>query len=108
MSDFATAVTTLEMALKAFQLEGKITVQMDSEAQTIVLGDAVMVSQRPGKTLWVTEELAEGYHNHRLARTEDVVAAVVEAVTYLIAKQARESLYEMFDSGTVSDSFEES
>ncbi len=106
MSDFGRAVTALEMSLKALQLDGKISVQMDSETERIVLDEAVSITRVPsfsgaGSGNWVTSDIsAEG--NKIFFRGDifrgDLVEAVTEAVVYLVAKQARDFLGEIFEA----------
>lgn len=103
MSDFSTAVTAVEMALKAFQLDEQVSVLVDSEAQTILLDDTVRISTGKGEAdglrsplyAWVARG---GRDAEVIVSTDDVVEAVVEAVSHLIAEQARDVLYSIFEA----------
>lgn len=104
MSDFATAVTAVEMAIKAFGLEGSVSIQMDSEEESIVLDKvaSIRVDQgsaeraRSGKVM--AYALDDEGDEDTLVSSDDVVEAVVEAVVHVIAKQAREVLYSIFEA----------
>lgn len=120
MRDFATAVTAVEMAIKAFALEGSVSIQMDSEEESIVLNVLQSLTNRvttPGTTKGVASirvdqgsaerarsgkiiayALDEEGDEDTLVSTDDVVEAVVEAVAHVIAEQAREVLYSIFEA----------
>ena len=51
MSEFASAVTAVEMAVKALGLEGQISVKMDSDAQTIILNEKAVITFPGGNSV---------------------------------------------------------
>ena len=112
MSDFTTAVTAVEMALKAFGLEESVSVKMDSEAPEIVLNGVASIAfnqrsteKRSGRVLAYALYPERG--KNVICITDDVVEAVVEAVAHVIAEQAREVLYSVFESVEEEDGFDE-
>ncbi len=102
MSEFGTAVTAVEMAVKAFGLEGQISVEMDSDDQCIVLDRVVslQIEHPHGITRgtravvsMIDEDEAES-----ILSTDDVVEAVIEAVAQVVAQQARVHLMDVFET----------
>lgn len=112
MSEFGSAVTAVEMAIKALELEGKISVEMDSEAQTIILDEKAVITF-PGGNSIVAFALGEvGFASssgtyfggsegimptRSLMSGNDVVEAVIAAVSHVIAEQARGFLQTIFE-----------
>jgi hypothetical protein len=105
MSEFSSAVTAVEMAMKAFGMSGEIPIKMDSEAGTIQL-DNVLLAANGSKWRAITVATAEAPESggDEIVVTSDVVEAVVEATAFLIAEQAKTFLYSIFE--TVEDEVE--
>ncbi len=111
MSDFGSAVTAMEMAVKAFGLEGQVSVEMDSDDQSIILNRTFCLELREDTKIlkvagvtgrsqvghWVVSHIDED-EQESLLTTDDVVEAVIEAVAQVVAEQAREHLYGLFES----------
>ena len=102
MSDFGSAVTAVEMAVKAFGLEGQISVEMDSSDQSIILNGAICLEivQPHGITRGVRAVVSSIDEDEleEVLSTDDVVEAVIEAVAQVVAQQAREHLREIFET----------
>lgn len=96
MSDFGSAVTAMEMAVKAFGLEGQISVEMDSDDQCIILNRTICLQIEEGSRA-VVSSIDEDELGTVLS-TDDVVEAVIEAVAQVVAEQTREHLYGLFES----------
>jgi hypothetical protein len=110
MSEFGSAVTAMEMAVKALGLEGQISVEMDSDNQCIILDRAISLDivQPHGITRGVravVSSIDEDTLDEDILSTDDVVEAVIEAVAQVVAEQAREHLYHIFE--TVDDGLED-
>jgi hypothetical protein len=108
MSDFSSAVTAMEMAVKAFGLEGQISVEMDSDAQSIILNRTICLEIREGREFGPRQAVVSSIDEDELESiltTDDVVEAVIEAVAQVVAEQAREHLYHIFE--TVDDGLED-
>lgn len=112
MSEFASAVTAVEMAVKALGLEGQISVKMDSEAQTIVLNEKAVITFPGGNEVVASAIGKMGAGTYLcglddivptcpIVSSTDVVEAVVEAVAHVVAEQARGFLHTIFE--TVED-----
>jgi ribosomal 30S subunit maturation factor RimM len=97
MSEFSSAVTAVEMAMKAFGMDGEIPIKMDSEAQTIQLDNVLLVANGANwrAVTVATAEAPDG--GEEIAVTTDVVEAVVEATAFLVAQQAKTFLYGIFE-----------
>lgn len=117
MSEFASAVTAVEMAVKALGLEGQISVEMDSEAQTIILDEKAAITFPGGNAV---EALSMGFTStsgtyiqgpsgvtptRLIVSGTDVVEAVVEAVAHVVSEQARGFLHTIFE--TVEDDIDD-
>lgn len=108
MSEFASAVTAVEMAVKALHLEG-MSVEMDSEAQTIVLDEKAVITF-PGGNAVVASAIGKMGAGTYLCGLDgivptcpivsgtDVVEAVIAAVSHVIAEQARDFLHTIFEA----------
>jgi hypothetical protein len=96
MSDFSSAVTAMEMAVKAFGLEGQISVETDSDDQCIILDRAICL-RIEGEGHAVVSSIDEDELGTVLT-TDDVLEAVIEAVAQVVAQQTREHLYVLFES----------
>jgi hypothetical protein len=96
MSEFGSAVTAMEMAVKAFGLEGQISVEMDSDDQCIIL-DRAFCLQIDRQARAVVSSIDED-DVETILSTDDVVEAVIEAVAQVVAEQAREHLYGLFET----------
>jgi len=95
MSDFATAVTAVEMAVKALSLEGQISITMDSEEQTIILDSVACLQFEPGKTVL---SAIDEHDLMTILSTDDVTEAVIAAVAHVVSEQARSFLYSLFEA----------
>ena len=103
MNDFGSAVTAMEMAVKAFGLEGQISVEMDSDEQNIILDRTICLEivQPHGITRGmraVVSSIDEDELDETFLSTDDVLEAVIEAVAQVVAQQARAHLYTLFES----------
>ena len=102
MSDFGTAVTAMEMAVKAFGLEGRISVEMDSDDQCIILDKAVslQIEAPHGITRGMRAVVSciDEDELESILSTDDVVEAVIEAVAQVVAQQARVHLIDVFEA----------
>ena len=96
MSEFSSAVTAVEMAVKALGLEGQISVEMDSDDQCIILDRTISLQCVQGSGVVVgsidTDEM------EAILTTDDVVEAVIEAMAQVVAQQARSFLYSIFEA----------
>lgn len=101
MSDFGSAVTAMEMAVKTFGLEGQISVEMDSDDQSIILDRAICLQIESGATRRAVVSHIDEDELESILSTDDVVEAVIEAVAQVVAQQTREHLYGLFE--TVDD-----
>ena len=95
MSDFGSAVTAMEMAVKAFGLEGQVSVEMDSDDQSIILNRTFCLQVGEGRTVVssIDEDELES-----VLDTDDVLEAVIEAVSQVVAEQTRVHLYSLFEA----------
>jgi hypothetical protein len=102
MSDFGSAVTAMEMAVKALGLEGQISVEMDSDDQTIILDRTVglEIVQPHGITRGIRAVVSsiDDDETESMLSTDDVVEAVIEAVAQVVAQQTRAHLYGFFEA----------
>jgi hypothetical protein len=113
MSEFASAVTAVEMAIKALGLEGSVSVQMDSEAQTIILDEKAVITFPGGSSINASALGEVGFGSEAgtyfggsegivptrsIVTGNDVVEAVIEAVSHVIAEQARGFLHTVFEA----------
>jgi hypothetical protein len=102
MSDFGSAVTAMEMAVKALGLEGQISVEMDSDDQCIILDRTVSLEivQPHGITRGVRAVVSSIDEDEleSILSTDDVVEAVIEAVSQVVAEQTRVHLYSLFEA----------
>jgi hypothetical protein len=103
MRDFGSAVAAMEMAVKALGLEGQISVEMDSDNQTIILNREIglEIVQPHGITSGVravVSSIDEDELDESFLSTDDIVEAVIEAVAQVVAQQTREHLYNLFET----------
>lgn len=103
MSEFASAVTATEMAIKALGLEDRFSVEMDSDEQHIILNKTICLEivQPHGITRGVravVSSIDEDSLDEFFLSTDDIVEAVIEAVAQVVAQQAREHLYSVFET----------
>ncbi len=105
MSEFGSAVTATEMAIKALGLEDRISVEMDSDDQCITLDRTVslQIEAPHGITRGMRAVVSRIDEDEleSILSTDDVVEAVIEAMAQVIAQQARSFLYSIFE--TVDD-----
>jgi hypothetical protein len=101
MSEFGSAVTAMEMAVKALGLEGQISVEMDSDDQSIILNRTFCLQLTEGSAGVPPHAVVSSLDDDELGTvltTDDVVEAVIEAVAQVVAQQTREHLYGIFES----------
>jgi hypothetical protein len=95
----------MEMAVKAFGLEGQISVEMDSDDQCIILDRTISLQiEHPHGITRGMRAVVSSIDEDELESiltTDDVVEAVIEAVAQVVAQQARVHLYDIFE--TVED-----
>ena len=109
MSEFGSAVTAMEMAVKALGLEGQISVEMDSNDQTIILNREISLEivQPHGITRGIRAVVGSIDEDEceSILSTDDVLEAVIEAVAQVVSQQTRGFLYSLFE--TVDDDMDE-
>ena len=109
MSEFGSAVTAVEMAIKALNLEDQFSIEMDSEAQTIVLDEKAVITFPGGNSIVASAigKIGAGTYlcdsgdivpTCPIVSGTDVVEAVIAAVSHVIAEQARAFLHTIFEA----------
>ncbi len=102
MREFGTAVTAVEMAIKALGLEDRFSVEMDSDDQCIILDKAVslQIEHPHGITRGIRAVVStlDEDEAESILSTDDVVEAVIEAVAQVVAQQTRVHLYSLFEA----------
>ena len=113
MSEFGSAVTAVEMAIKALNLEDQFSIEMDSEAQTIVLDEKAVITFPGGNCVEASAMGGAAMRSRAgtylsssgdivptclIVTGTDVVEAVIAAVSHVIAEQARAFLHTIFEA----------